>query len=341
MSDDTNISLSALAGDDLVTPFQIEGIGLRGRIARFGPLIDDILSRHNYPEVVSVLLGEAVVLASLFGSALKFKGRLTLQTKGDGPVHMIVADYDTSGSMRGYAMFDEEKVAALIEQDKTTSADLLGKGYLAMTIDQGPDMDNYQGITELDKEGLSQSAHEYFQQSEQIATRIRLAVGPHYQRDDEGKGKTVWRAGAIMIQHIAQEGGLTGHSDQEETPEKTPVETPVETSEEGGHEETRTQQERDWDHGVILLNTTKDHELLDPDLPADRLLYRLFHEDGVRVFPPASVSFGCRCSQEKMLAVLRRLPSEELHDIAENGTISARCEFCNEQYNFDPDNLPK
>ncbi|MBL1235194.1 MAG: Hsp33 family molecular chaperone [Rhodobiaceae bacterium] len=333
MSDDTNISLTTLASDDLVTPFQIEGIGLRGRIARFGPLIDDILSRHNYPEPVSILLGEAVVLASLFGSALKFKGRLTLQTKGDGPVNMIVADYDTSGSMRGYAMFDAEKVEALIEQEKTTSADLLGKGYLAMTIDQGPDMDNYQGITELSAEGLSHSAHEYFQQSEQIATRIRLAVGPLYQRDDDGKGTTVWRAGAIMIQHIAKEGGLTGPRDQEEDAKETP--------ENGEHQDAQTQQEKDWDHGVILLNTTKDHELLDPDLPADRLLYRLFHEDGVRVFPPTSVSFGCRCSQEKMLAVLRKLPLEELHDIAENGTISARCEFCNEQFNFDPDNLPK
>ncbi|MDF1686426.1 MAG: Hsp33 family molecular chaperone [Parvibaculaceae bacterium] len=332
MSDDTNISLSALANDDLVTPFQIEGIGLRGRIARFGPLIDSILSRHNYPEAVSILLGEAVVLASLFGSALKFEGRLTLQTKGDGPVNMIVADYDTSGTMRGYAMFDADKVAALIEQGKTSSADLLGKGYLAMTIDQGPDMDNYQGITELSAEGLSHSAHEYFQQSEQIATRIRLAVGPLYQRDEDGKGSTVWRAGAIMIQHIAKEGGLTGHRDQEEDESLG--------AEKDAPLDTQTQEERDWEHGVILLNTAEDHELLDPDLPADRLLYRLFHEDGVRVFQPTSVAFGCRCSQEKMLAVLRRLPVEELHEIAENGTISARCEFCNEQYDFDPDNLP-
>ncbi|MFT6491103.1 MAG: molecular chaperone Hsp33 [Parvibaculaceae bacterium] len=332
MSDDTNISLSALANDDLVTPFQIEGIGLRGRIARFGPLIDSILSRHNYPEAVSILLGEAVVLASLFGSALKFEGRLTLQTKGDGPVNMIVADYDTSGTMRGYAMFDADKVATLIEQGKTSSADLLGKGYLAMTIDQGPDMDNYQGITELSAEGLSHSAHEYFQQSEQIATRIRLAVGPLYQRDEDGKGSTVWRAGAIMIQHIAKEGGLTGHRDQEEDESLG--------AEKDAPLDTQTQEERDWEHGVILLNTAEDHELLDPDLPADRLLYRLFHEDGVRVFQPTSVAFGCRCSQEKMLAVLRRLPVEELHEIAENGTISARCEFCNEQYDFDPDNLP-
>jgi molecular chaperone Hsp33 len=332
MSDDTNISLSALANDDLVTPFQIEGIGLRGRIARFGPLIDSILSRHNYPEAVPILLGEAVVLASLFGSALKFEGRLTLQTKGDGPVNMIVADYDTSGTMRGYAMFDADKVATLIEQGKTSSADLLGKGYLAMTIDQGPDMDNYQGITELSAEGLSHSAHEYFQQSEQIATRIRLAVGPLYQRDEDGKGSTVWRAGAIMIQHIAKEGGLTGHRDQEEDESLG--------AEKDAPLDTQTQEERDWEHGVILLNTAEDHELLDPDLPADRLLYRLFHEDGVRVFQPTSVAFGCRCSQEKMLAVLRRLPVEELHEIAENGTISARCEFCNEQYDFDPDNLP-
>jgi molecular chaperone Hsp33 len=262
MSDDTNISLSALANDDLVTPFQIEGIGLRGRIARFGPLIDSILSRHNYPEAVSILLGEAVVLASLFGSALKFEGRLTLQTKGDGPVNMIVADYDTSGTMRGYAMFDADKVATLIEQGKTSSADLLGKGYLAMTIDQGPDMDNYQGITELSAEGLSHSAHEYFQQSEQIATRIRLAVGPLYQRDEDGKGSTVWRAGAIMIQHIAKEGGLTGHRDQEEDESLG--------AEKDAPLDTQTQEERDWEHGVILLNTAEDHELLDPDLPADR-----------------------------------------------------------------------
>ncbi|MDX5366866.1 MAG: Hsp33 family molecular chaperone, partial [Alphaproteobacteria bacterium] len=260
--------------DDLVQPFQIEGLGIRGRIVRLGPLVDRVLKAHAYPEPVSRLLGEALALTVMIGSALKFDGRFILQTQSKGPVGMLVADFQSPGSIRGYAQMDEARVAEALESGRTSPADLLGEGYLALTIDQGPDMERYQGIVSLHGEGLSHSAHEYFASSEQVATRIRLAAGPYYHREAGGTEKN-WRAGAIMIQHIARDGGLTGYREAED-------------------ESPYTEEEENWNRASILLDTVEDHELLDPALEPNRLLYRLFHEDGVRAYDPAPVEFSCR-----------------------------------------------
>lgn len=310
-------------GDDLITPFQIEGMSVRGRVARLGPLVNEVLTRHNYKEPVSVLLGEALTLAALLGSALKFNGRLTLQTKGDGPVSMLVADYEAPGKLRGYAHTDEDALETAIAEGRLTSADLVGSGYLAMTIDQGPDMERYQGIVELDPRGLAECAHAYFAQSEQIATSIRLAVAPLFDRDAEGHGQTEWRAGAIMIQHLARDGGLTGHKEDEEA------------------EQPLTQEEKDWEHAAVLLDTVEDHELLDPQVTPDRLLFRLYHEDGVRVYPPHEVAFGCRCSAERMEEVLKRFDDADIDEMTVDGAIETRCEFCAQVYHFDPEALKK
>lgn len=304
--------------DDLVQPFQIEGIGIRGRIARLGALVTDVLTRHDYPEPVSILLGEALTLSAMIGSALKFDGRFTFQTQSDGPVAMLVADYQSPGRLRGYAHMDAERLAGLLPKGRPSSADLLGKGYLAMTIDQGGNMDRYQGIVELDPAGLTHSAHEYFERSEQIATRMRLAVGPLYHRDAEGHGEVTWRAGAIMIQHIAREGGITGFREPED-------------------DRPLTEEEENWNRASILLDTVEDHELLDPELAPERLLYRLFHEDGVRAYRGAPLAFGCRCSRERMVNVLRSFPRDEIDDMVEDGAITVTCEFCNQSYKFDPE----
>lgn len=164
--------------DDVVLPFQIEGLGIRGRVIRLGALVDQVLTRHNYPEPVSRMLGEALALTAMIGSALKFRGRFTLQTNGNGPVSMLVADYWTAdedrsfGQLRGYALMDEERLAQYLAEGRSSTPDLLGEGHLAMTIDQGADMERYQGIVALGNRGLSEAAHEYFASSEQIATRI-------------------------------------------------------------------------------------------------------------------------------------------------------------------------
>ena len=193
-------------GDDVVQPFQIEGIGVRGRVVRLGPLIDRALKRHAYPEPVSRMVGEALALTAMFASALKFDGRFTFQAQGNGPVELLVADFEAPGNLRAYAHMNRERVDELVAAGKTSTSDLLGEGHLAMTIDPGPHMDRYQGIVPLDPTGLVESAHEYFMRSEQIATRIRLAVGPLMSREAGGETETHWRAGAIMIQHLARAG---------------------------------------------------------------------------------------------------------------------------------------
>ncbi|MGK2740849.1 Hsp33 family molecular chaperone [Tepidicaulis sp. LMO-SS28] len=310
-------------GDDLITPFQIEGMSVRGRVARLGPLVNEVLTRHAYEEPVSVLLGEALTLAAMLGTALKFDGRFTLQTKGDGPVSMLVADYEAPGRLRGYAHVDEAGLKAAMEAGQVSAGELMGKGYLAMTIDQGKDMERYQGIVELDARGLAECAHAYFASSEQIATSIRLAVAPLFDRDEEGRGQTQWRAGAVMIQHLARDGGITGHREGEE--EELPL----------------TQEEKDWEHAAILLDTVEDHELLDPAVTPERLLFRLYHEDGVRVYPPHEVAFGCRCSHERMEDVLKRFSDDDIDEMAVDGAIETRCEFCNQSYQFDPAELKR
>lgn len=305
--------------DDLVQPFQIEGLGIRGRIVRLGPLVDRVLKAHAYPEPVSRLLGEALALTVMIGSALKFDGRFILQTQSKGPVGMLVADFQTPGSIRGYAQTDAARVAEALETGQTSPADLLGEGYLALTIDQGPDMERYQGIVSLHPDGLSHSAHEYFASSEQVATRIRLAAGPYYHREEDGPEKN-WRAGAIMIQHIAQDGGLTGYREAEDA-------------------SPPSEEEENWNRASILLGTVEDHELLDPSLEPNRLLFRLFHEDGVRAYEPTPVEFSCRCSRDRMTSVLRSFGGHEIDEMVQDGVITATCEFCSEVYVFEPAEL--
>ncbi len=322
---DRDLDLTA-TGDDLVLPFQIEDLGIRGRVVRLGPVVDRVLTQHNYPEPVSRMLGEALALTAMIGSALKFKGRFTFQTQGKGPVNLLVADYETpddeneTGRLRGYAQMDEARLGESIAAGRTSTADLLGEGYLALTIDQGAEMERYQGIVALDPAGLSASAHEYFASSEQVATRIHLAAGPLFQRAPGGQAGTTWRAGAIMIQHIASDGGLTGHREGEE-------------------EIALTDEEENWNRASILLGTVEDHELLDPALAPTRLLYRLFHEDGVRAFETSGVTFACRCSRERTRSVIGAFDAEEIDGMVKDGIVEATCEFCSEVYRFTPDEL--
>src|SRR5580658_9078947 len=162
--------------DDTVLPFEVRTLDLRGRIVRLGPAVDAILDGHDYPLPVAKLLGEAIVLAVMLGSALKFEGRFILQTQSDGPVRMLVVDFASPGTVRACASFDAERVAAAVAARAASAGELLGHGHLAMTIDQGPDMSRYQGLVPLEGGDLEQAAHEYFSRSEQIPTRVRLAV---------------------------------------------------------------------------------------------------------------------------------------------------------------------
>lgn len=289
--------------DDRVVPFQIEGLPVRGRVVRLGASVDRVLSAHAYPPPVLSLLGEALALTAMLGSALKFDGIFTLQAQGSGPLSMLVVDYESSGNVRGYASFDEDALGAV---DASNLGALFGEGSLALTIDPRLGRDRYQGIVPLEGTSLSICAQLYFDQSEQIPTRVKLAVAQQYQPGEE---RQRWRAGGLMIQHMPQVGGSAA-----------PV--PADVASDA------------WTRASLLADTIAPDELVDPTLGVDDLLWRLFNEDGVRVFEPRAVRFGCRCSRERLERVLATYPRAELESLAEAGAIVARCEFCNTRYSF-------
>ncbi len=281
-------------------------------------------TRHHYPEPVARLLGEAVVLATLVGSSLKFEGRFILQTQTDGPVNLIVVDLDAPDGLRGYARFDADAVAEAVEAGRVSPGQLLGHGHLAMTVDQGADMDRYQGIVSLEGDGLEAVAHRYFHQSEQIPTAVRLAVAEITRRGDHHPH---WRAGGLLVQHMPQHGGqprlpdLPGDGDfgNAETADPDYVE------------------DDNWTRVKALLGTLSDAELADPDLSAERVLFRLYHETGVRVFEPIGLEERCTCSAERIEAMLQdNFTAEEREDMAVDGEIEVVCEFCSTAYHFNP-----
>src|ERR1700688_831300 len=187
---------SAVPVDDAVLPFEVAELDLRGRLTRLGPGLDDLLAKHDYPPPVAKLLGEAIVLTTLLGSSLKFNGRFILQTQTDGPVSFLIVDFQAPDRLRAYARFDAKQIG-----EGQDSGHLLGKGHLAMTIDQGPDMSRYQGLVALDGGSLEDAAHEYFLRSEQIATRVRLAVGEEWRGGSDGP-RHRWRAGGMLLQFL-------------------------------------------------------------------------------------------------------------------------------------------
>lgn len=302
--------------DDFLLPFQVDRLDVRGRVIRLGPAIDRLLKRHAYPAPVARLVAEAAALAALLGSALKLDGRFQLQTKTDGAVNMLVVDFDAPNRIRAYAQFEAAGIT-----DGATSAALLGRGHLALTIDQGGAMNRYQGVVALDGDGLEAAAHQYFRQSEQIPTRIRLAVG-----EVGTPGGMEWRAGGLFLQFLpeAPERMRQGDLDPGDAPEGTRMDS--------------VSEDDAWTEARALADTVEDHELLDPGLSSEQLLYRLFHEPGVRVFEGQPVIEACRCSQERILGMLRRFTDQERADMqGSDGKISVTCEFCSTVYAVTPE----
>jgi molecular chaperone Hsp33 len=283
------------AGADFIRPFQIEALGIRGRAVRLSRAADEIIQKHAYPEPVARLLAEMLTVAAALASALKYEGVFTLQTKSEGAVRLMVVDVTSAGAMRGYAQFDAEAVAAL-PQDASLPR-LLGGGYLAFTVDQGEDTDRYQGIVELIGVNLVECVQHYFRQSEQLQAGFKLAVS---------KPGNHWHSGVIMLQRLPRE-------DQSSVTEVD---------------------DEAWRRAMTLLASCTSKELLDEDLPIDDLLYRLFHEDGVRVFKGQTLRAQCRCSRDRVSSVLRSLPRSELAELETEGALEVTCEFCNSKYRF-------
>jgi molecular chaperone Hsp33 len=306
--------------DDRVLPFAVEPLDVRGRVVRLGASVDHILAQHNYPRPVARLVGEAAALTVLLGSALKMEGRFQLQTKSDGSIAMIVVDFDAPDRLRAFARYDETRL-----DEAERSGDYLGRGHLAFTIDQGGEASRYQGIVALEGQSLEAAAHQYFHQSEQIPTLVRLAVAENVT----GAGVT-WRAGGLMVQFLpdSPERQRQPDFDPGDAPDDYAIETPpIDDA---------------WTEALAIAETIEDHELVDPTLSSERLLFRLFHERGVKVFAAQAVRDACRCSQERIEAMLRRFsPQERAEMIGDDGKIGVTCEFCSTYRAFDPKDFDK
>ncbi len=287
-----------------ITPFFLPNQPVRGRLIRLGPLANTLLTRHDHPEPVRKLLGEALALAASLAAALKFSGSFSLQAKGDGPVSMLIADCTDIGALRGYARLNAEKFAALeasSEPDEPiTARQLLGNGYLAFTVDQGADREPQQGIVTLEGNTLADMAAHYFTTSEQLACQVHLAAA---------ETPAGWRAAALILERIAGAGGIDP-------------------------ELSASEQEEAWRTACILADTITDAELLDDALLPDRVLYRLFHGEGVAVDRPRPLAYGCRCSRARLATILEGFSHDDLDHMTIGGDIVMTCEFCNFDFRF-------
>lgn len=285
-----------------VLPFHLPHRAVRGRLVRLGVLADALLTRHDYPEPVARLAGEALALAAGLATALKFRGSFSVQARGDGPVRLLLADCTEHGALRGYARLNREALDRLLATNPNPSAAaLLGNGYLAFSVVQGAEREPYQGIVAIEGESLAEMAGAYFRASEQIKSLVRLAAA---------RGETGWRAGALILERIP-------------VPRESGAPRDIESEEES------------WRRATLLAETLTESELLDEGLAPERLLYRLFHAEGVSVAQPRALAFGCRCSRARLADILESFRPEELDEMrTEAGEIVMTCEFCNVDFRF-------
>nr|WP_283091931.1 Hsp33 family molecular chaperone HslO [Magnetospirillum sulfuroxidans] len=282
-------------------PFHLSSGLVRGRMVRLGAAVQTILESHDYPQRVASLLAESLALAAALAGSLKYDGIFTLQTQGDGPVSLVVADVTSDGALRGYARFDADRLARTGEGDPVPT--LLGKGYLAFTVDQGLKVERYQGIVELEGGTLADCARSYLTQSEQLDSQVALVSQP----PGAGHG---WRTAALMIQRMpANQSGA-----------------PILTADDANEA---------WRTATILMGSVTPAEMLDDDLPAEHLLHRLFHGEGLTVWEGKGLQARCRCSHHGVVRMLQSIPRAEIEELRdEGGKVGITCEFCRTTYAF-------
>ena len=306
-----------------VLPFHLPSRPVRGRLVRLGPLADALLTRHDNPDPVTRLTGEALALVAGLATALKFQGSFSLQSKGDGPVPMLLADCTEAGALRGYARVDAEKLDALLERSPDPSAaELLGSGYLAFTVDQGGARERQQGIVAIEGDTLSDMAMHYFDTSEQLACQVQLACE---RRDGQ------WRAAALVIERVARAGGLAGSTDLPANDDRADTDDDLPENDAAWDEA--------WREATALAATVTTDELLDDELLAEDVLYRLFHENGVAVDRPRALAYGCRCSRSRLAGILETFPPDDLDHMTVGHDIVMTCEFCNYDFRFARDSV--
>lgn len=315
----------SLNWDELVIPFQLDGADVRGRIARLDRLLAEVLEQHDYPDQVCELIAEAATLTALIGQTVKLRWKLSLQIRGDGPIRMIATDYygptdeGAPARIRAYASIDREGLAV----STATPFENIGKGMFAVLIDQGPDMTPYQGITPLAGGSLSKCAETYFAQSEQLPTRFHVILG----QSTHDKSGPHWRAGGIMLQHMPKASPLA-----------------EEATGEGGLLQAQDLLHGDdgenWSRVNILLDSVEVTEMIGPHVTPPVLLHRLFHEETPRLFDAQPVRFGCNCSAEKVRNTMSIYSAKDIAKMtAENGMVTADCQFCGAHYELEPTSL--
>ena len=289
-------------GFDSVLAFAIPERNARGRIVRLGPLLDTVLSAHDYPAAIRHLLAEALVIAALAGSLLKDQeAQLTIQAQTDGGiVELLVCDY-RKGELRGYVRHDGERLAGLGANPSLYA--LFGKGFLAVTFDLATSKQRYQGIVPIEGDSLAEAIESYFAQSEQVPTLIRIGVR-------STNGECV--AGGMLIQHLA-EG-------------------------EDGRERLHVRLDHpEWEHVAVMGGSVRHEELVASDLSLEQIVWRLFHNEGeVRVEHEGALTRGCRCDEAYYRSVLSRFPDADLAEMREDdGLIAVDCAFCSKVFKIE------
>lgn len=291
-------------GFDRVMAFTIADMHARGRAVRLGPVLDTILSAHAYPPAIRNLLAEALVLCALIGSLVQggdddeSGGQLTMQVHAEGGiVDLLVCDY-RDGAIRGYVRHDAERLSMLGANPSLFA--LFGKGYLAITFDLAATGQRYQGIVPLEGDTLSACCQDYFAQSEQVPTLLRVGVRC-------AGGQCV--AGGLLVQHLAEgeEGRMRLHVRMD-------------------HPE--------WEHVATLAGSTRHDELVDPVLSLEALVWRLFHDEReVRIQERIPLTRGCRCTVEHYAGVLGQFSEEDRVEMrGDDGLISIDCAFCSKKF---------
>lgn len=302
---------------DAVLPFAVPDLDIRGRVVLLNDQLDEIMQRHEYPDSVTSELAQAMVLTVLIGSSMKFDGRFILQAHTEGAIELMVCEYRSDGSIRAYARFDALK----IKSSHDNGTPILGLGTLALTVDQGPHTERYQGIVAIDDKGLEFAAETYFKQSEQLPSEIKLAAGKLTTQTNDGV-KTQWVAGGILAQYMPP------HASK-----------PIDLDD--GRNLAGDFAHDNWQEAKALINTLAQDELLDPVIGAERVIYRLFHERGATKFEPINVIDNCGCSIERIKVAMSGLTGEELDDVFEDGEAKVDCEFCSTRYHFSRADLSK
>lgn len=297
-----------------VLPFAVPQLDVRGRIVKLTHEVNTILKRHDYPDAVSEQLGKALVLTILVGSSMKFQGRFIVQAHTKGAIELLVCEYRSDGSIRGYAKFDPDAVS------KQGITNILGTGTLALTVDQGLHTERYQGVVLIEEAGLEHAAQTYFKQSEQIPSEIKLSAAQVTQRID-GHMKTSWVVGGILAQHMPA-GEIK----------------PYDLDDGRGMSKEDTNEE--WFEAIALLNTLGDDEILDQTIPSEDVIYRLFHERSPEKYETKLIFDNCGCSEQRIAAAMGGMSEAELDDVFHDGPAEVQCEFCSTQYRISRESLP-